>query len=371
MRLPLALLAAALSASPTWLHPQSLPKWRYTEELKLGSEADDATGFGDVRGILVDKNQNIWVLEASLQEIRVFTPAGKLLRTVGRKGQGPGEFIYADGMALDPDGLIWVHDPKNGRFSLFDQNGKFVRQQSAPSMGYGFIWSGGIDSRGRIWDRIFVPDPNDPYLAKMRRATPDWSRVDTLSLPKCSTPGVSAGAAAYKFPNGYSGVPYYPQPVAVTDYNSESMWCATSGNEYRFVRVGIATKDTLARLVGKAERVPVSAVERDSAIAPLERRWKSTGGPAPDYSRIPRVKPLLASAFTDGEGRLWVRRTVDPKAAEFDVYSADGSPVATLRVPHPVVNWVRPVVRSGAIWFLAQETGEIPYVIRARFTPAP
>ena len=27
---------------------------------------------------------------------------------------------------MAPDGLIWVHDPKNARFSIFDQDGKFL-----------------------------------------------------------------------------------------------------------------------------------------------------------------------------------------------------------------------------------------------------
>jgi hypothetical protein len=66
-----------------------------------------------------------------------------------------------------------------------------------------------------------------------------------------------------------------------------------------------------------------------------------------------------------------VRRTVERSAAQYDVYAADGRPVGSLRIPHPVSNWIKPVVRDGTIWFLAQETGEIPYVIRARFTPAP
>ncbi len=204
----------------------------------------------------------------------------------------------------------------------------------------------------------------------MRRANATWTRVDTLSIPKCSAPGRSGEGGWYQFTNGTSSVPYYPEPVVVYDYNSESIWCAPSGNEYRFVRVGIVRKDTLSRLVGKADRFPVSAEERDSAIAPLERRWKSTGGPAPDYSRIPRVKPLLAGAFVDAEGRLWVRRTVEKSAAQYDLYTADGRPVSTLRIPYSVSNWIKPVVRNGTIWFLAQETGEIPYVIRARFEPA-
>lgn len=370
MELPLAPLLALLTGSAVLLPAQSLPQWRYTEELRLGSEDDDATGFSDIRGLVVTKSRNTWVLEASLQEIRVFSPEGKLLKTVGRKGSGPGEFVYADGMAAAPDGLIWVHDPQNARFSIFDQEGRFVRQQLAPSNGYGFVWRGGIDNKGRIWDRIYFRDPKDPDTERVRRASPDWTKVDTLRVPKCQTPGGSDEASYYKFPNGYSSVPFFPGPVITTDYDTESIWCAPKGSEYRLVRVGMARLDTTARLTGKAEPVPVTALERDSAIAPLKRRWENTGGPAPDYSRIPKVKPLLQGAFIDSEGRLWVRRGSIASVASFDIWSAEGRPIATLQIPHPVNNWVPPTIRNGVIWFLTQAQGEIPYVVRARFEPA-
>src|SRR5207244_1014807 len=99
-----------------------------------------------------------WILEYSTKDIRIFDPSGKHLRTIGRSGKGPGEFTYPDGMALAPDGLVWVHDPQNARFSIFDQEGKFVRQQLALTNGYGYVWQGGIDRQGRIWDHLILYD---------------------------------------------------------------------------------------------------------------------------------------------------------------------------------------------------------------------
>ena len=149
MRAPFLVISQLLLVVSS-LPAQSLPSWRYTEELRIGSEDDDAKGFSDIRGILVVRNGNIWVIEGSLQEIRVFDPAGKHLKTIGRNGKGPGEFTYADGLATAPNGTIWVHDPKNARFSIFDQEGKFVRQQLAPAGGYSYTWFGSIDRQVKI-----------------------------------------------------------------------------------------------------------------------------------------------------------------------------------------------------------------------------
>jgi streptogramin lyase len=364
-----SLLAVLLIAGAA--QAQSVPTWRYTEELRIGSESDDATGFSDVRGLLVNRKGNIWIIEASLQEIRVFDPAGKHLRTVGRKGKGPGEFTYADGMAVAPDGLIWVHDPQNVRFSIFDQDGKYVRQQLAPSNGYAYTWRGGIDRQGRIWDQLFHHDPKNPDQALVRRASPDWTTVDTLALPECNAPGQAQEAAYFKIPPGsFISVPYYPGPVAAVDYNGAALWCAPTGAEYRAVRVGIERQDTLARLSSRAHRLPVSAKERDSAISKVQAFMKKAGPATLDWSRIPKVKPLLQSAFVDDDGRIWVLRPTTAAGSAFDLFSREGRAIATVTIPHPVNVYIRPVIQGELGYFVSQEEGEVPYVIRARIGPA-
>jgi len=367
-----SLLAILLAAGAA--QAQSVPVWKYTEELRIGSEADDATGFSDVRGLLVDRKGNIWVIERSLQEIRVFDPAGKHLRTVGRKGKGPGEFTYADGMAVAPDGLIWVHDPQNVRFSIFDQDGKYVRQQLAPASGYGFTWRGGIDRQGRIWDQLFHLDPKNPDLALVRRASPDWTAVDTLALPLCKAPGQGQEAAYFKVGgksgSSFAAVPYFPGPVVAVDYDGASLWCAPTGTEYKAVRLGIERKDTLARLSSRADRVPVTREEREAAITKLKKFLKDAGGVTLDWSRIPKFKPLLESAFVDDEGRIWMRRPTTAGSASFDLFSREGRAIATVTIPHPVNVYIRPVIRGELGYFVAYDADEIPYVIRARIGPA-
>ena len=84
---------------------------RWTVQVGLELGVADGTGadvFGSIRSITVGDDGEVFVLDAMAQEVRVFDGNGAHLRSFGRRGEGPGEFGYADGLALDPDGRVWV-----------------------------------------------------------------------------------------------------------------------------------------------------------------------------------------------------------------------------------------------------------------------
>ena len=71
----------------------SASAWRVVEELRIGTaEGSGPDLFGNVGAIEVDGLGRLWVAETQAQELRVFDREGGHVRTVGRKGGGPGEF---------------------------------------------------------------------------------------------------------------------------------------------------------------------------------------------------------------------------------------------------------------------------------------
>lgn len=79
------------------------------EELwKVGGEDDEETVFGIINKVLIDDDHNIYLLDAQLSEISVFSPEGELVNTLGREGDGPGEFRGPTDMCFLPDGTIGV-----------------------------------------------------------------------------------------------------------------------------------------------------------------------------------------------------------------------------------------------------------------------
>jgi DNA-binding beta-propeller fold protein YncE len=65
-----------------------------------------------------------------------FSKDGKLIKSWGKLGTGPGEFDQPHSLAFDSKGRLYVADRNNNRIQVFDQDGKFIsemKQFSRPS----------------------------------------------------------------------------------------------------------------------------------------------------------------------------------------------------------------------------------------------
>ncbi len=100
----------------------AVPKLALTEVNRYGSEQSPDTGFSAIRGVTVDQDGRIYVMDAQDLRIRVFDSAGTLVRTIGRKGSGPGEFKFGGPMGVRGD-TLWAVDLMASRITLFGLDG--------------------------------------------------------------------------------------------------------------------------------------------------------------------------------------------------------------------------------------------------------
>jgi hypothetical protein len=90
-------------------------------------------GENDPQGDLINRplevrfaaDGTVYVLDWGDVCIRVFDANGKLLRQVGRKGQGPGEFDTPFYFDVDAQGRIHTIDMRSLRVTRFDRSGKY------------------------------------------------------------------------------------------------------------------------------------------------------------------------------------------------------------------------------------------------------
>jgi hypothetical protein len=60
--------------------------------------------------------------------IHQYTPDGRLIRSWGGPGSGPGEFNLPHNLACDEDGWVYVADRENHRIQVFDGQGRYETQ---------------------------------------------------------------------------------------------------------------------------------------------------------------------------------------------------------------------------------------------------
>lgn len=94
------------------MNPGKTDKGPETLELKelwrVGGYDDEDVLFGVITDIIADRDGNFYMLDSQLNEVQVYAPDGEYLRTIGREGEGPGEFRAAFNLLLLPNGNIGV-----------------------------------------------------------------------------------------------------------------------------------------------------------------------------------------------------------------------------------------------------------------------
>jgi sugar lactone lactonase YvrE len=88
---------------------------------------DENVAFNYPSDVAVDKAGNIYILDSANARVQKFGPDGKYLATIGRKGQGPGEFIFPDTISFDKNGNLVVADSAQKRIHVIIGGGEDVR----------------------------------------------------------------------------------------------------------------------------------------------------------------------------------------------------------------------------------------------------
>jgi len=74
------------------------------------------------RDLGVGPNGNIYVADAGVSKIKVFSPTGKLVNSFGKRGRGPGELTGIKGFTVS-DSTVVVWDQNLQRITIFDLEG--------------------------------------------------------------------------------------------------------------------------------------------------------------------------------------------------------------------------------------------------------
>lgn len=115
--------------------PMKSPRRVQLEELwRIGGDSDDENEFfGVLVQLLVDGAGNVYLLDQMLNEVKIFSPEGEYLRTIGREGEGPGEFRTPADMVFLPESRLAVLQRMPGRIVLLTLAGEPAGEHPLPA----------------------------------------------------------------------------------------------------------------------------------------------------------------------------------------------------------------------------------------------
>jgi uncharacterized protein (TIGR03663 family) len=105
----------------------------------LGKTSSGGSVLVDPKGVALAPDGLLYVIDSGASKVYGFSPDGTIAVQFGKKGSGDGEFNEPWGIAVAPSGEIYVADTWNHRVEKFDKNGRFLAK-----------WGGFADTKGQL-----------------------------------------------------------------------------------------------------------------------------------------------------------------------------------------------------------------------------
>lgn len=357
-----------------------LPTWSVAQELRIGSVDDPEQALTPTNPNLlaVSPDGDIYIGQPQSGEIRSYDSTGRLARTIGGRGRGPGEFTRMASIGIVGQ-LLYAVNLIPARVEIFSLAGEHLRtrtyravltEHALPTPPYVLFPDGtGIVSPTRDSDLADT-------IVYLRIDSLETVLDTILAFPRArvrvSVP-LERGHASIRQPFG--GVP----PFAVSA-DGGTIWTAETERSPAQATTYRVTKRTAARGTIYSRVYPYSPVElppavRDSAfdaVLAAVRRWHPDGGEAPQIARefvsVPTHYRAVLGMRADADGSVWLHRPPVP-GSEFErweMHGPDGAPRAHVLLPRGLQV---ALFRRGRVWGIEHDEFDVPYVVRYRIRP--
>jgi hypothetical protein len=292
--------------------------------------------FIRLRGLFVDDQGAIFTLDQRKPRIDVFSSDGGHVRSIGRQGQGPGEFQTPFFIALSPAGEILVGEM--GRLSFFDRGGTFLRSRDNSVRPLAFIKY--LANGDAVGTRMVLEEEKPRYEVSL--CGPDLEQKTAL----VSSP----------MPDPSGKFTLFTSVVRWDISRGREIICASGEGDYR-----LSVFDTEGRLIRTITKDydPVPPSEFD-----IDRQKKQHGIQPAEEVAIPRYLPPISWVYADEDGRIYVstwQRDQETGISLFNIFDPEGRYLCDYRIPGEPI-----VFKNGKLYAIVQDDEGIQYIKRYR-----
>ena len=267
------------------------------EELSIGEvEGREEYMFTGIRSMVVDDAGRIYVLDRREPHVKVFDQNGTYIRTIGRRGQGPGEFTMPLSISITRQNEFVVDDFRS-RLVFFSLEGEFKKNLLVAKIGLLRI---DLDSEGNLVGVVIVSEEENPRY-ELKKFDSELNYLHSLGsspLPSVSGLNPFGGAILSQIDNIDQVVCGYPENYEIKIFDKD-------GNLKRKI---------------KKNYDPVEITE--------EEIKEETEGISPEIKlSIPKYHSAYRWITTDDEGRIFVmtwERANEGEVYYYDVFDSEG-----------------------------------------------
>jgi len=332
-------------------------KFELEEDLSIGNEEDENYLFYRARDIQVDTEGNIYVLDSGNHRLQIFDKDGKYFRSIGKRGQGPGEFSQPSCLQLDDEtGNIFVADFRSMTIIIFEKEGKYIDNDIHLVE---FLNDFYLDSDRCIWGKFSLPGINVMYRSikklnltgKVEKTFAEFPyHIQRIEISKIREGNTSTLLAAMVH-HGYE------DDLFVSRVDNDTFIYGHS-KKYELVAVDKAG-DVLFMIRKDESPIKITKSERDRIKNRIKEGIMMQGHYIPDISlKFPDYMPYFYSIITDNQSRIYVRK--NPVAREsntdhkYDVFNKEGLYLYKIHLDH-----YPEVIKDGYIYTIVvnEETG--------------
>lgn len=301
------------------------------EDLTIGNDADERYMF--FRGVssAVDSEQNIYVGDSGNFRIQKFDKHGNYLQTIGKKGQGPGEFEILSGIYVDSEDNLYVKGFQ--RISIFDKNSKL--RSTIPLGTILNRWA--ITEDGNILGVTYTYGSYERSELKKNVVL-----INSQGVPIKTIASFLSEYGAFMIDGTALGAynSYAPMLHLLPLNGNRSIYAWSP--DFRLYVIDstgdlllIIDKDEPREKISQKEKMQV--IEDEISLVKRTKRITLSESKVAKKYKFPDFKPLVTSILTDDLGNIYVfkfdREFIEKKELKYDFFNKEGFYLYRVNIP--------------------------------------
>lgn len=359
------LFAGGLAA--IWAKPADAQELTAGRALEYQGIDELGTGLDRVYAFPVSKDGRLFVPADNRTSIAIFSEDGQLAGTIGRGGEGPGEFRRVTSLGFTSEEHLWVFDSRLQRVTVFEEDGTVVSTEFVPGANDAAVLDAGagvvtLSERTHELDNRTPLEPSDRiWLIEWRDQSSQ--RNDTLDIIRARDSRFQVSAGGQRRLVGFQPWSDAPRLGGVADGGGLLIATPLEGSQLAIRRYGQPGLELAS-----------STVELPTEMLTSQRidTWVSTFLDELTRTRVerseleealitPQIFPGIAHRILGFEGGYWVELGRGWDGSEWSLVDRGGEHVGTVQL----AKWSRVVAaKRNQIWVLQRGSFDLPSIVR-------